>query len=45
MRELSPPRCAHSDRIGLKATTTEGSGPEGRGECIRANAVALLYAL
>lgn len=34
-----------TDRIGLKATTTEGSGPEGRGECIRANAVALLYAL
>lgn len=33
------------DRIGLKATTTEGSGPEGRGECIRANAVALLYSL
>ncbi|MEL7602889.1 MAG: 2-C-methyl-D-erythritol 2,4-cyclodiphosphate synthase, partial [Bacillota bacterium] len=34
-----------TDRIGLKATTTEGSGPEGRGECIRANAVALLYTL
>ncbi len=32
-------------RIGLKATTTEGAGPEGRGECIRANAVALLYTL
>jgi len=46
MRELIaaalrlPPDC-----IGLKATTTEGSGPEGRGECIRANAVALLYSL
>ncbi|HOF94086.1 MAG TPA: 2-C-methyl-D-erythritol 2,4-cyclodiphosphate synthase [Clostridia bacterium] len=32
-------------RIGLKATTTEGTGPEGRGECMRANAVALLYTL
>lgn len=29
--------------VGLKATTTEGAGPEGRGECIRANAVALLH--
>ncbi len=34
-----------ADRIGLKATTTEGAGPEGRGECIRANAVALLFSL
>lgn len=31
------------DCVGLKATTTEGAGPEGRGECMRAQAVALLY--
>lgn len=31
------------DRISLKATTTEGAGPEGRGECMRASAVALLH--
>lgn len=31
------------DRVSLKATTTEGAGPEGRGECMRASAVALLY--
>ncbi|MDL2217720.1 2-C-methyl-D-erythritol 2,4-cyclodiphosphate synthase, partial [Christensenellaceae bacterium OttesenSCG-928-M15] len=33
-----PPDC-----VGIKATTTEGVGPEGRGECMRATAVALLY--
>lgn len=33
------------DCISLKATTTEGLGPEGRGECIRASAIALLFPL
>lgn len=30
------------DRIGIKATRGEGLGPEGRGECVTALAVALL---
>ncbi len=33
------------DKVSLKATTTEGVGPEGQGECIRATAVALVYSL
>ncbi len=33
------------DHVNLKATTTEGVGPEGRGECMRASAIALLYPL
>jgi len=46
MRELlSKALSLDAGRIGLKATTTEGTGPEGRGECMRANAVALLYTL
>ena len=32
----------HEDRISLKATTTEGLGPEGVGDAISAYAVALL---
>ena len=29
--------------ISIKATTTEGMGPEGRGECISAHAVVLIH--
>lgn len=31
-----------TDRISVKATTSEGLGPEGRGECISAYAVVLI---
>lgn len=31
-----------SDAVGIKATTNEGMGPEGRGEAISAQAVALI---
>ncbi|GAC1400072.1 MAG: 2-C-methyl-D-erythritol 2,4-cyclodiphosphate synthase [Chloroflexota bacterium] len=31
--------------IGLKATTTEGTGPEGRGEAMSAQAIALIESL
>lgn len=43
--ELSHALGIAPDCVGLKATTTEGAGPEGRGECMRASAVALLYTL
>lgn len=33
------------ERVNVKATTTEGCGPEGRGECMRAHAVCLLERL
>ena len=32
-----------ADRVNVKATTTEGMGPEGRGECMSARSVCLLY--
>jgi 2C-methyl-D-erythritol 2,4-cyclodiphosphate synthase len=32
------------DRVSVKATRGEGLGPEGRGECVTVQAVALLVA-
>lgn len=43
-QRLSAAMQVQESRLSLKATTTEGMGPEGRGECIRANAVVLLQA-
>jgi 2-C-methyl-D-erythritol 4-phosphate cytidylyltransferase/2-C-methyl-D-erythritol 2,4-cyclodiphosphate synthase len=31
-----------ADRVSVKATTTEGLGPEGRGECVTVHAVAMI---
>ena len=41
-RQLATTLQVHRDRIGIKATTNEGLGAEGRGEGISAQAVVLL---
>lgn len=42
IRRIAEALGVHEDAIGIKATTNEGVGPEGRGEAISAHAVALV---